>query len=846
MDINKYTIKTKEALNKASQIAIENENQEITSLHLLYAMLNIKESIVTIILKKTETNLNELIENIEKDLSKLPKVSNHTNNYISSELATLLNKAEKIANEFNDDYVSLEHIFIAIQDNEKCKKFFSSLNKDDILKAIKDIRGDKKIDSDNPEDKMQVLEKYTRNITGLALQGKLDPVIGRDEEIRRAIQILSRRRKNNPVLIGEPGVGKTAIVEGLAKRIIDRDVPEILQNKKIVELDIGLLLAGAKFRGEFEERLKNLLKEVENSNGNIILFIDELHTIVGAGAQSGEADASNMLKPALARGTLHCIGATTTEEYKKYIEKDAALERRFQPVTIKEPNIQDTISILRGIKEKYEIHHGLEITDDALIAASKLSNRYIQDRFLPDKAIDLIDEACSSIRMQIDSMPQEIDDLKRKIEQLEIEKLSFKKEKNNKKKEAEEEIANLKEKYNVLFSKWEFEKQLLENVNIISNKIEDTKSQIAIAQRSGDLNLVAKLQYGTLYTLQKELEEAKKKLAQIPEDKQMLHKSVNEQVVASIVSKWTGIPLNRLVRSEMSKLINMEEIISKKVIGQKEGIKALADAIRRNRSGISDANKPIGSFLFLGPTGVGKTYLASTLADFLFNNKKALKRFDMSEFMEKHSVARLIGAPPGYVGYEEGGKLTELVRRAPYSVLLFDEIEKAHSDVFNIFLQILDEGRLTDGKGRTVDFKNTVIILTSNIGSEKIYETQNLNDIKDDILEDIKKYFKPEFINRLDEIVLFHKLNKEEIKKIVELQFEILKEKLKEKNIAVKITDSAISKLTEDGFDPQFGARPIKRTIQKNIENLIAKKYLEGKIKDKIKIDFKDENFVID
>ncbi len=696
------------------------------------------------------------------------------------------------------------------------------------------------------------MEKYTRNLTKLARLGELDPVIGRDDEIRRTIQTLSRRRKNNPVLIGEPGVGKTAIVEGLARRVVDLDVPENLKGKDVLELDIGSLIAGAKFRGEFEERLKAVLKEVEKAAGNVILFIDEIHTVVGAGAAEGSVDASNMLKPALARGSLHCIGATTLDEYRKYIEKDAALERRFQPVLIEEPDIEDTISILRGIKEKYEVHHGVQIQDNALVSAAVLSERYITDRFLPDKAIDLIDEACASLRMEIDSMPEELEIAGRRLKQLEIEKISLRKEKNKISKERlnkiSEETANIKDKQKELLLRWEFEKNLLKNISKTSEKIDEIKAQIEISERKGDLAKVSELKYGHLVEMQNKLQELKNKLHEIPKDSQMLKEQIDEEMIAEVVSKWTGIPVSKLMKSEMQKLIKMEDILSKRVIGQMEGIKAVSNAIRRSRSGLSDSEKPIGSFLFMGPTGVGKTELAKALAEYLFDTGKAIIRIDMSEFMEKHSVARLIGAPPGYVGYEQGGYLTEAVRRKPYSIILLDEIEKAHRDVFNVLLQILDDGRMTDGKGRTVDFKNTVIIMTSNIASQLISEMgdKTEDDVKIQLKEHLKQYFRPEFLNRLDDIIIFHRLTKEQIKKIIMLQLELLKMRLNSRNIKIDFSESVVSELAELGFDPQFGARPLKRVIQKEIENKLAVQILEGNISSdkKIKIDFNGTEFI--
>jgi len=857
MNLNRLTIKSQEAIEKARQIAEENKQQEINSLHLLAALVSEEDGFVVSLLKKLEIDYKSFRREIQNEIEKLPAVSGIYQITISQDLNRVLSQAEKEAKELQDEYISVEHLFLAIVGKSKIAapiigKFHLARNQ--ILLGFKELRGNQRVSDQEPESKYQVLEKYARNLTGLARLGKLDPVIGRDEEIRRTIQILSRRRKNNPVLIGEPGVGKTAIVEGLAKRVVDMDVPDNLNNKEIVELDLGALLAGAKFRGEFEERLKAVLKEVEKAEGKIILFIDEIHTVVGAGASEGAVDASNMLKPALARGSLHCIGATTLDEYRKYIEKDAALERRFQPVMVNEPDVNDTISILRGIKEKYEVHHGVQITDGALVAAAVLSNRYITDRFLPDKAIDLVDEACAKLRMEINSMPQELDEIERRIRQIEIEKLSLKKEKDESSRERlkliNDELANLHEKQSKLKVQWEAQKNLIKQISRLSEEIDNIKAQAEIAERRGELDKVSELKYGILIAKQKELENLKAKLKEIPKEEQLLKENVDEELIAEIVAKWTRIPVTRLMRSEMQKLIHMENELAKRVVGQKEGITALANAIRRSRSGLSDVNRPIGSFLFMGPTGVGKTELAKALAEFLFDTEKAMIRIDMSEFMEKHSVSRLVGAPPGYVGYEQGGYLTEAVRRRPYSVILFDEIEKAHHDVFNILLQILDDGRLTDGKGRTVDFKNTVIIMTSNVASQFIFDMGDKpeEEIKSKLREALQQYFRPEFLNRLDDIIIFHRLDKEQIKKIVRIQVERLKARLTERSIILEVSDRAIEKLAEQGFDPHFGARPLKRVIQKEIENKLAVEILEGKIlpNHKITVDFdgKQYNFL--
>lgn len=853
MNINRFTIKSQEALDKARQIAEEFGHQEITPSHLLLALLQQEEGFTGSLLKKLDIESAAIENDLQAYLQNQPKIEGVYQTSLSRELNEVFNQAEKEAGKLQDEYVSVEHLLLAIVENGKLPASITKygFTKDKLLKALKEIRGNQKVTDQNPEAKYQALEKYARNLTQLARLGKLDPVIGRDEEIRRTIQTLSRRRKNNPVLIGEPGVGKTAIVEGLARRVVDLDVPENLKHKDIVELDMGALLAGAKFRGEFEERLKAVLKEVEKAEGKIILFIDEIHTVVGAGAAEGAVDASNMLKPALARGSLHCIGATTLDEYRKYIEKDAALERRFQPVLVDEPSVEDTISILRGIKEKYEVHHGVQITDTALVSAAVLSQRYISDRFLPDKAIDLVDEACASLRMEIDSMPQELENVERKLRQLEIEKLSLKREKDKASQERLElinqEMANLKETQSNLRIRWEHEKNLLKQISDLSERIDQIKAEAEIAERRGELDKVSRLKYGELVEKQKQLNELKAKVQQIPKDQQLLKEVVDEEMIAEVVAKWTGIPVSKLMQSELQKLVKMEDVLSQRVVGQREGIVALANAIRRSRSGLADTDKPIGSFLFMGPTGVGKTELAKTLAEFMFDSDKAIIRIDMSEFMEKHSVARLIGAPPGYVGYEEGGYLTEAVRRKPYSIILLDEIEKAHHDVFNILLQILDDGRLTDGKGRTVDFKNTVIIMTSNVASQLIYEMGDKpeEEVKVSLKEALQQYFRPEFLNRLDDIIVFHRLDKEQIRQIIKLQLNLLNKRLKDKNIELEFSEVALEKLTEMGYDPQFGARPLKRVIQKEIENRLALELLEGNVLpgQKIRIDVKGDEF---
>ena len=830
MNTQRFTLKSQELVNSTQSLAMTYGNQEITDLHLLLAMLQMEDGLVVPVLQKLEIPLPRLTEAVESSLNKLPKVSGGEI-YLSREMLDIFHQAEKEADQMADEYISLEHLFLALLEKGKAASALlkgMGIKHDNVLRALKEIRGNQRVTDQNPEAKYQALEKYTRNLTRLARQDKLDPVIGRDEEIRRTIQILSRRRKNNPILIGDPGVGKTAIVEGLALRIIARDVPNNLMDKDLLELDMAALVAGAKFRGEFEERLKATLAEVEKSEGRIVLFIDEIHTVVGAGAAEGSVDASNMLKPALARGTLHCIGATTIDEYRKYIEKDPALERRFQPILVTEPSVEDTISILRGIRDKYELHHGVRITDNALVASAVLSERYIADRFLPDKAIDLIDEACARLAMELDSLPSELDEAERKLRQLEIEKLSLQKETDQKSRERldkiVEEIAQLNEERVSLKARWENEKKLLDGVRSLKEEIGRLKSEADKAERSGDYETTAKIRYGQLVEKERQLSELSAQLKETAGNNQLLKEQVDEEMIAEVVSKWTNIPVSRLMQSELEKLLKLEEVMSTRVIGQEEGIKALANAIRRSRSGISTGNRPIGSFIFLGPTGVGKTELAKTLATLLFDSEKAIIRLDMSEFMEKHSVSRMIGAPPGYVGYDEGGYLTEAVRRRPYSVILFDEIEKAHPDVFNILLQILDEGRLTDGKGRTVDFRNTVIIMTSNIGSQFIFEAEGTDTeaLKPELMRILQEYFRPEFLNRVDEIITFHRLEPKHIRKIVELQLGYLAERLKGQGIELRWDDTLVAHIAEEGFDPAFGARPIKRLIQKELEDRLA------------------------
>ncbi|OSS41338.1 ClpB protein [Desulfurella amilsii] len=855
MDINKLTIKAQEALQSAKTIASSYNNQFVSSLHLLKAIINDKDGITTTIFKKIGININQLDIELEKGIEKIPKVSNIQDNqiYITSELNDVFKRSEEEANNLKDEYISVEHFLLALTERCDAAVVLSvvGVTKDKIFKSLVDIRGSVRVTDQNPEEKYEALKKYGKDITELARANKLDPVIGRDEEIRRTIQILSRRTKNNPVLIGDPGVGKTAIIEGLAQRITKGDVPESLKNKLLIALDLGALVAGAKYRGEFEDRLKAVLNEIKRAEGNIILFIDELHTIIGAGASEGSLDASNMLKPMLARGDLRCIGATTLKEYRKYIEKDAALQRRFQPVFVAEPSVEGTISILRGLKEKYEIHHGVKIKDSAIIAAAVLSSRYITDRFLPDKAIDLIDEAAASLKIQLESTFEPIDNLSRKITQLEIEKEALKRERDEESKKRleviENELAKLKEQLNTLNAKWQFEKNLIKEIQTIQEKIDKTKSQIELAERSGDFEKASILKYGELPKLAKELEEKNKQLNGL--DERLLTQEVTEEEIANIISRWTGIPMQKMLEGEKEKLIKMEENLQKRVVGQDQAVAAVSDAVRRSKLGLSDPNRPIASFLFLGPTGVGKTELSKALAEFLFDDERALIRIDMSEYMEKFSVSRLIGAPPGYVGYEEGGQLTEVVRKKPYSVILLDEIEKAHPDVFNILLQVLDDGRLTDSKGVTVDFRNTIIIMTSNLGSQyliNLRQDTNLQEfkkdfekVKENINAELRKFFKIEFLNRIDEIIIFNPLSINEIKEIVKLLLEKTRNKLAQKGFKINFSDSLLEKISQEGFDQIYGARPLRRFIQNKIENIIAKKILNSEIT-------KDYSYLVD
>jgi ATP-dependent Clp protease ATP-binding subunit ClpB len=844
MDIEKFTLKAQEALQEAKSIAERKHHQQIDVEHLLLALLRQKEGIVIPILQKLGANPDLIGSQIEDELNRLPQVTGGGAEqvYLSGRVNEIFNMAWKEAQRLTDEYLSTEHLLIAIADEKQGVAYQilrrSGVTKDAIFRVLQEIRGSQRVTDQNPEDKYQALKRYSRDLTEEARKGKLDPVIGRDDEIRRVIQVLSRRTKNNPVLIGEPGVGKTAIVEGLAQRIVKGDIPETLKNKKLVALDLGALIAGAKFRGEFEDRLKAVLKEISNAAGNIILFIDELHTLVGAGAAEGAIDASNMLKPALARGELRCVGATTLNEYRKYVEKDAALERRFQPIYVSQPSVEDTIAILRGLKERYEVHHGVKIKDSAIIAAAMLSHRYISDRFLPDKAVDLMDEAASRLRIEIDSVPVEIDEVQRKIMQLEIERQALKKEKDKasgeRLKKLERELADLKEEVNEKKVKWDNEKKAISRIREIKERIEKTKQMMKEAEREVNYSRLAELQYGEMARLESELKKEEEKLTELQKNEKMLKEEVDEEDVAEVVSKWTGIPVSRMLEGEVEKLIHMEERLKQRVVGQDDAILAVSNAVRRARAGLQDPNRPIGSFIFMGPTGVGKTELARALAEFLFDDEQAMVRIDMSEYMEKHSVARLIGAPPGYVGYEEGGFLTEAVRRRPYSIVLMDEIEKAHPEVFNVLLQILDDGRLTDGHGRTVDFKNTVVIMTSNIGSQWITDLgeKDYEEMKRRVMDAVRAHFKPEFLNRIDELIIFHSLALEQIKAIVQIQVKKLEQRLLERQIQLKMTEKAKEWLAKEGFDPAYGARPLKRVIQKGIQDKLAMKLLEGKFKE--------------
>jgi len=863
MRFDQMTIRLQEAFSSSQALCSSAQNQALECEHLLLALFQDLEGIALALVKRVGVDCEQLLQELEEQIEKYPKVSEGGQVYFSQTLKHIVNKAEEEARKMKDEFLSAEHILLAVSNYKKANSVFRSLGikYDDLLKALQSIRGSQRVTDPNPESKYQVLDKFCVDLTKSARLGKLDPVIGRDGEIRRVIQVLSRRTKNNPVLIGEPGVGKTAIVEGLALRVVNKDVPEGLKEKRILMLDLSQLVAGSKYRGEFEDRLKSILKEVSDSNGEIILFIDELHTLVGAGAAEGSMDASNMLKPALARGDLHCVGATTLNEYRKYIEKDAALERRFQPVPVVEPTVDDTVSILRGLKGKYEVHHGVRIQDSAILAAARLSHRYISDRFLPDKAIDLIDEAASSLKMQIDSVPAEIDEYQRKITQLEIEREALKKEIDPESKKRLVKIgkdhSKLMEKCSHMSEQWQSEKKVLIKKRSLKEQVESAIQECEVVEREGRLERAAELKFGTIPRLTGELEDLEGTLNKVQHEHKMLNEEVGEGDISRVVARWTGVPIERMMESEKQRLLKMEEILHKKVVGQEDSVRLVSNSIRRARAGLQDPLRPIGSFMFLGPTGVGKTQLARSLAEFLFDDEQSMIRIDMSEYMEKHSVARLIGAPPGYIGYDEGGYLTEHVRRKPYSVILFDEIEKAHSDIFNIFLQILDEGRLTDGQGKTVNFRNTLVLMTSNIGSKFIEEAgleaalheskgharevweRQYEKIQDTVRQELRNHFRPEFLNRVDDIVLFRNLNLEQIQEIVDVQMQSLQKRLSERNMSIILNDKVKEVLAQKGYDPAFGARPLKRALQKHIQDPLSLKILQGELSegDQVKVD---------
>ncbi|HTU22253.1 MAG TPA: ATP-dependent chaperone ClpB [Gemmataceae bacterium] len=853
MDINRFTEKAQEALQDAQRLAARGGQQHIDVEHLLAALLDQESGLAASILRKAHVNLDAVKRRVHQELERLPRVSGGPGESISSRLNRLLMQAEDEAKRFKDEYVSVEHLLLALLDDTgTAGRLFAEfgVTRDRLMTALQEVRGSQRVTSQNPEGTYEALEKYGRDLTKMAGLGKLDPVIGRDDEIRRVIQVLSRRTKNNPVLIGEPGVGKTAICEGLAQRIVRGDVPEGLKNKRIIALDMGALIAGAKYRGEFEERLKAVLKEVQEAQGQIILFIDELHTVVGAGKAEGAMDAGNLLKPMLARGELHCIGATTLDEYRKHIEKDAALERRFQPVMVDQPSVEDTISILRGLRERYEVHHKVTIKDSALVAAAVLSNRYISDRFLPDKAIDLVDEAAAKLRTEIDSMPAELDEAHRRVMQLEIEREALKKEKDptsqDRLAKLQKELADLKAEEDRLTAQWQEEKQAVQNVGEMRAELEQARQELEQLQRAGELNRAAELKYGKIPDLERKLKVIEAAQSLHDGKPRLIKEEVDEEDIAEVVSRWTHIPVSKLLEGEVQKLLHLEEELHKRVIGQDEAVTAVAEAVVRARSGLKDPNRPIGSFIFLGPTGVGKTELARALAEFLFDDERAMIRIDMSEYQEKHTVARLLGAPPGYVGFEEGGQLTEAVRRRPYCVILFDEIEKAHHDVFNVLLQLLDDGRLTDGQGRTVDFKNTIVIMTSNIGSQRIlqYKGSFVGEIydrmKNAVLDEMRQHFRPEFLNRVDEIIVFHALSENHLKKIVDIQLARVRQRLEERHINLELSDRARSHLVEVGYDPAYGARPLRRTIQKEVETALGRLLLQGTIRDgqSVRVDY--------